>query len=290
MMYGCREEWRDDPYHDWDWDNDGYPGEFIYGDSTYVDDYYMNERWKPIKGFRNYYISDKGRLYSSLSDSFIRPTPVGDCGHLDVCLWDNGRRYHRYIHRLVAETFIPNPYNLPMVRHLDNDPTNNEVENLAWGTQLNNMRDCIEAGRFRYFSDKDRELAMQKRRTSVTAVNLKTGEEIEYISQQEASRDLGMTQGSINGVLRGLSTHAHGYYFYFTNDPKPIDVRNYKYSRHDAFIKAIDLHSGKEYIFKGQTEAARKLGMSISSVSMVLSGKMRSAKGFVFNYIDEEVI
>lgn len=288
MRYSCYENWRDDPYHDYDWDNDGFPGEFIYGDSVYIDDYYMDERWKPVKGFRDYYISDKGRLYSSLSDSFIRPTPTGDSGHLDVTLWINGRRYHRYIHRLVAEAFIPNPYNLPMVRHLDNDPTNNEVENLAWGTQFDNMHDCIKAKRFKYFSEEDREIAMQKRRTPVTAVDLRTGEEIEYISQQEAARDLCMTQGSINRVLRGLNAHACGYYFYFTNEPKPIDFKNYRYSRHGALIKAIDLHSGEEYIFRGQTEAARELGMSISSVSMILSGKMRSSKGWIFEYVDEE--
>ena len=39
MRYRCYEEWRDDPYHDWDLDNDGYPGEFVYGDLIYDDEF-----------------------------------------------------------------------------------------------------------------------------------------------------------------------------------------------------------------------------------------------------------
>lgn len=276
------------PYKDYDWDNDGFPGEFIYGDEYYIDECYGEERWKQVCEFPDYWVSDMGRLYSTISKSFIYGTPTGRCGHIDVSLYKNGRRYHRYLHRMVAEVFIPNPYNLPFVRHLDNDPSNNDVENLAWGTQLDNVRDCIESGRFKHFDDGARELAMQKRRTPIVAVNLKTGEEIDYISQQEAARDLNVDQASINYVLRGLRHHAGGYYFYFTNKPKRIDVASYKYSRHGAPIRAIDLYSDKEYIFKGQTEAARELGLSISSISLILSGKKYQSKGFTFEYVDEE--
>lgn len=43
-----------------------------------------------------------------------------------------------------------------------------------------------------------------------------------------------------------------------------------------------------EFIFRGQTEAARVLGLSIASVSMVLSGKMKTSRGYIFEYVDEE--
>lgn len=288
MRRGCIEAKRNDPYHDWDWDNDGFPGEYVYGDDCYVDECYMGELWKRIPGFDDYWVSDAGRIYSAHSDSFLKGSPVGSCGHLDVCLWRNGRRYHRYVHRLVAEAFIPNPHNLPVVRHLDNDPTYNDIENLEWGTCLDNVRDCIDAGRFKYFTEESRELAMQKRRTPVTAVDLRTGEEIDYISQQEAARDLGMSQSSINRVLCGRANSAGRYYFYYTNKPKKIDVSTHVYSRHNALIRAIDLHTGKRYVFRGQTEAAKELGMSVSSVSLILSGKLGQAKGFTFEYVEED--
>lgn len=286
MRYG--EAWRyEDPYKDYDFDNDGYPGEYVYGDDVYIDDYYMDEVWKPDRDFSDYWVSDKGRVYSVTSDEFIYGSPTGRCGHIDMSLYHNGIRYHKYLHRMVAEAFIPNPFNLPQVRHMDNDPSNNCADNLRWGTQLDNVHDCIKSGRFRYFKDEDIEKANAARRTPVVAVDLQTGEKIEYISQQEAARDLGMTQSSISRVLRGLSRHAHGYYFYYANDPKEIDVRNYRYSRKFAPIRAIDLENGRSYIFRGQTEASKALGISISSISYILSGKMRQSKGFTFEYAEE---
>ena len=264
------------------------PGEYIYGDDVYIDEIYMGEVWKPIQNFPGYWVSDKGRVYSSISESFIYGSPVGESGHIDVGLRKDGKRYHRYLHRLVGEAFIENPDGLPLIRHMDSDPSNNDESNLEWGTQLDNVRDCIESGRFRYFTKDDIEKANSVRRTPITAVDLKTGEEIEYTSQQEASRDLGITQGGINRVLRGLSSHANGYYFYYTNNPKRIDVANYRYSRKRAPIRAIDLKTGDSYIFKGQTEAANVLGISISSISCILSGKIHRAKGFTFEYANEE--
>ena len=287
-MKRCYERYID-PYKDYDWDNDGFPGEYVYDNDCHVNDYYMDEIWKPVRGFGNdYWISDKGRLYSTISKKFMCGTPVGECGHLDVSLHKNGMRYHRYLHRLVAEAFIPNPRNLPLVRHLDNDPSNNDIDNLAWGTMYDNMQDCIMANRFSYFNEDDREKAMRMRRTPIVAINLKTGEELEFISQQEASRVLGLNQASINRVLRGLGNHAGGYYFFYTNTPKKIDILSHKYSRHRAPIKAINVRTGIERIFIGQTEAAEALGLSVSSVSMVLSGKMRQAKDYIFTYIEED--
>ena len=276
------------PYKDYDFDNDGRPGCMVYGEDYYNGDEYCGELWKRIEDFPGYWVSDLGRVYSSISDSFIQGSPVGRLGHIDLSLRRNGKRHHRYLHRLVAEAFIPNPWNLPIVRHLDNDPSYNCVDNLAWGTDYDNVQDCIRSDRFRYFTREDIEKANSARRTPVTAVDLRTGEEVEYASQQEASRDLGICQGSINRVLRGRSTNADGYYFYYTNDPERIDVSNYKYSRHFAPIRAINLETGDCYIFRGQTQAAKSLGISISSISCILSGKLDKAKDFTFEYADEE--
>lgn len=270
------------------WGFIGYPGECVYGDNVYIDDYYMGERWLPVYDFPEYWVSTMGRLWSKYFNCFIYGSPIGLSGHIDVSMWRDNRRHHRYMHRLVAEAFIPNPNNYPLVRHLDDDPSNNCVENLAWGTSRDNVRDCIENGNFRYFSREDIELANTKRRTPVIAVNLRTGKKIEFISQQEASRKLGVNQSDISSVIKGFQKHAKGYYFYLQGYELPIDIKKYKYSRHNHPIKAIDIHTGEEIIFNGQTEAAKELGMSISSVSMVLSGKMRQARGYHFEYLDEE--
>ena len=51
-----------------------------------------------------------------------------------------GYNYKKYlVHRLVAETFIPNPDNKPCIDHIDRDPTNNNVQNLRWATLHENQ-------------------------------------------------------------------------------------------------------------------------------------------------------
>lgn len=279
-------------YHDiydiHEWDLYGWPGNYVYGDDVYVDDCYMDERWFPVKGFDDYWVSDMGRVWSTTSKKFMYGTPIGKCGHLDLSLKHKGVRYHRFLHRLVAEAFLPNPYNYPIVRHLDDNPANNCVDNLAWGTPYDNVHDCISNGNFRYFTREDIEAANQKRRTPVIAVKLSTGQNFEFVSQQEAARRLGVSQTSISDVLQGKNTNVKGYYFYPSDKELDINVNEYKYSRHRALLRAVDTYTGEEFIFRGQTEAARELGLSISSVSQVLSGKIKTAKGYIFEYVDEE--
>ena len=54
-----------------------------------------------------------------------------------LCL---GCNTHKYVHRIVAEAFIPNPNNLPTIDHIDGDKTNNHVSNLEWVTHRENCR------------------------------------------------------------------------------------------------------------------------------------------------------
>ena len=58
----------------------------------------------------------------------------------------NGKRKKILIHRAVAEAFIPNPNNYPVVMHLDDNPLNCNVSNLKWGTYLDNNRQAIDEG------------------------------------------------------------------------------------------------------------------------------------------------
>jgi hypothetical protein len=61
-------------------------------------------------------------------------------GYLKVCLRvDKKRKYFR-VHRLIAEAFIPNPNNLPVVNHKNGDRLNNSISNLEWCTQEYNTQ------------------------------------------------------------------------------------------------------------------------------------------------------
>ena len=207
-------------YDGYDWDLDGFPGEYVYGSDCYIPDEYMDERWKSVNDQPGYYISNRGRIYSSISESFIEGTPNIRSGHIDLSLKSNGKRVHKYTHRMVAEAFIPNPKKLPIVRHLDDCPNNNYFENLAWGTQQDNINDMRSLGHDYVFTERDRQKAHTIRSTPIVATNVETGEAIHFESQQEASRKLSIDQACISDIVRGTRCRktSNGYTFKYEED------------------------------------------------------------------------
>lgn len=112
-----------------------------------------------IPGFSHYHIDKLGRLFSNFRGSWREVKPViKDCGYVsNNLISDSGRRYNKYRHRLVAEVFLSNPLGLAQVCHKDNNPLNNRLENLYWGTPRDNMQQAIKDNRFffvGYFREK----------------------------------------------------------------------------------------------------------------------------------------
>ena len=268
------------------WDVDGFPGEYVYGDCGYVDDYHMDERWKPVYDIPGYWVSNKGRVWSTISEMFIEGTALKN-GHIDMTLRYNGIRVHRYLHRLVAEAFIPNPNNYPLVRHMDDNPYNNEVCNLAWGTQYDNVQDCIHNKHFRYFTREDIERANAVRRTPVIAIDLKSGKRLFFDSQQDAARHLGMSQSSIYSVIRGKTRSCNGYYFALQSEfDDAFDHTSYLYRRNRMPIRAININTNDVRVYDSARQAAFDLGISEAGISLVLNSKSSHMRGWTFKYVD----
>lgn len=99
---------------------------------------------KEIDGYNgNYRINEAGIVINK--NGHVMRTAVSNSGYLRTSLEDpnTGERKNESIHRLVAKTFIPNPDNLPIVMHKDNDPLNNHMSNLKWGTQSENIQQAF---------------------------------------------------------------------------------------------------------------------------------------------------
>lgn len=103
----------------------------------------------PISGFPGYRATSDGKIQSIhrrgtkvFAKKWRDLKPSTDAkGYLGLTICANKRRRKARVHRLIAEAFLPNPKNLPCVRHLDGGRTNNKLSNLAWGTYVENEHD-----------------------------------------------------------------------------------------------------------------------------------------------------
>ena len=95
------------------------------------------EEWKQIKDFPKYIISNEGRIKNA-KGQILKPY-VNHKGYFKIGLMGDDKKMHKKrVHRLVAETFIPNTNNLPEVNHLNFNKQDNRVENLEWCTDDQN--------------------------------------------------------------------------------------------------------------------------------------------------------
>ena len=114
----------------------------------------QEEIWKDIKDCKGrYQISNFGNVKSLarfnngkfgrlISERILKQNFRQ--GYAYVRVFVNGKKTNLVIHRLVAETFIPNPQNLPQVNHIDGNKQNNNVNNLEWCLQRDNLLHAIK--------------------------------------------------------------------------------------------------------------------------------------------------
>jgi hypothetical protein len=90
-----------------------------------------------------YWVQEDGQIWSVNSSIMLKPRKAGR-GYCQVNLGANQR--NQYVHRLVAEAFIPNPENKPQINHINGIKSDNRVENLEWVTAKENVRHALEIG------------------------------------------------------------------------------------------------------------------------------------------------
>ncbi len=180
----------------------------------------MNDERKDVIGYEQYYqVSRDGRVFSKGRQAVRRngvpmtyypkqltPKDNGN-GYLTVMLYNEhgGKRF--YVHRLIAQTFVENPFNYPQVNHKDENKQNNCADNLEWcdskynlcyGTHTQRVASALSRAVVQYSSDHQ---------------FIK-----EYPSAMEAMRNTGIRQGSISRCCNGQQYHAGGFIWKYKDE------------------------------------------------------------------------
>lgn len=171
----------------------------------------INEIWKKIEGYENYEVSNMGRVrslnYNGTGKMKIMRPGKKSGGYLFVCLYKNGKVKQMYIHRVVAEAFLPNPDNLPCINHKNEIKTDNRVQNLEFVSHKYNIN-----------YSRNWEGAVEVRRKPVLQYT-KTGELIgEYKSMMKAQRQTGINQSNISSCCAGKRKSAGNYIWIYKKD------------------------------------------------------------------------
>ncbi len=174
------------------------------------------ELWKDVKGYEGLYeVSNLGRVRSKTIKSwnghvfFIKKGIIRKqraekrAGYLFLDLSKNGKLHRFYVHRLVAEAFLPNPKNLPQVNHKDENVKNNCVSNLEWcDARYNNL----------YGNRKNILHSIAKTPSKPVIQMSLNGRFIKYWhSQLEAARAVKRSATSISECCQGITKTSAGY-------------------------------------------------------------------------------
>lgn len=206
------------------WDIEGVPSNIIFGD-YFPNIGYEDERWKKAS-LPDLYVSDCGRFYDAKNKRFVKPTHGDREGHKSIKITKNGVHMQKYAHRIIAEAFIPNPDKLPIVRHLDDEPENNCLDNLAWGTQSDNVRDAMKNGKSHFVSPEEREKGIDPMRKPVKAIREHDGKELYFRSVIESAKGTGAQQANVSKVLCGLRPRTVGHRYEYISKEEYNEKRS----------------------------------------------------------------
>ena len=147
----------------------------------------VKEEWRKIANLNGYSVSNLGKVRNDKTGRILKT-------------YDNGRGYQKveiknkkwYIHRLVAQAFIPNPNNYPQVNHIDENPNNCRIDNLEWCTAQYNIEYSVAKAIDQY--------------NSITGETIKS-----FKSISKAAKELGYNKSQIWLCCNGRKSDYKGF-------------------------------------------------------------------------------
>ena len=229
-----------------------------------------NEVWKDIPDYEGKYkASNLGRIkslnFNGTGKEKIMKLRTGNRYYM-IALWKNGIRKDYLLHRIVAETFIPNPENKPFINHKDENCFNNSINNLMWCTHKENMN----------WGTRNERIS-KANKGKVIPKNIR-----EKISKSNKGKKISEEQKEyLRKIRTGIKlTEEHKKKISISNKGKTAKKVN-QYDLDGNFIKQWDCIMD---FYKSINKSEKS-----SSVSSCCSGKYKTAFGYKWKYADEEL-
>lgn len=231
------------------------------------------------------YVNSKGGSRALIKGRMMKLSVDAD-GYYGVGLTKDKHQKGFRVNRLVAEAFIPNPDNLPVVHHIDCDITNNCVENLKWVTVQENTIQAIKDGRCTFDPVKKKSasvLGVEKTRKPVRCIETN---EIFY-SVSDLRRRLNTQVDVFMYISTGRPLFGMHYRFLNDEDQKFAESRRSEYvqkprSKHNSkSVRCIE--TGE--IFESQVDAAQKLNLPVRYVVDSAKHISTNCRGISFEYV-----
>lgn len=277
---------------------------------------------KQIYNYDNYMIDENGNVFNKTTNKYLKGS-IGENGYKYYRLSQNNHKKMYYAHRLVAEHFLNNPNNFPVVNHIDGNKLNNNINNLEWVTYSENTK---------YWKDNSNTIRRQTEYYQEDLPN-EIWKEFEnyYVSSLGRIRHKGknnllkpsITCGyykirlSNNGLVKDYMIHQLVYQIFKGNYDKSkyivdhIDgnklnnnINNlrlltnsenanaalYETKTNTSAKKVAQYTKNGEFIkeFASARLAAKELNLDSSTISKVCRGQNKTHGGFIFKYIEKE--
>lgn len=246
----------------------------------------MYEEFRDVVGYEGLYkVSNLGNVYSCYTNRMLSPGTTLD-GYMYVGLRKNKQRTNHFIHRLVAQAFISNPDNLPIINHIDENPKNNCVSNLEWCNYIYNAT----------YNDAHikRGLAMSKH---VYAYNNNCELVYEFDSARKAAKELCVSSGRICTCCNSNNIiYKNMVWSYFELSKEEV-LRRFEIGMKTVKnnigvskkVNQLDLDRNFICSYPSVGETSRKTGIASSSISRVCTGKQKQTHGFIFEYKNDDI-
>ena len=199
----------------------------------------MEEIWKEIKGYPNYQVSNMGRVkrlstgYYRRTEKILKPQ-LQNNGYLHIKLSQKDKTKCILVHRLVAQVFIPNPNNLPQVNHINEDKTDNRVENLEWCTQKyninygNGISKRVKTNKENGTYKKIGEINSKIRSKSILQFSRDNSFIRKWDCIMDVQRELGYDNKQICSCLKNRQKTAKGFKWVYADDYERIPFKIFK--------------------------------------------------------------